>query len=135
MKILCCGDRNWDSWPLIRKTLASCGPNTIIIHGGARGADKMCGWMAKQLGYEVREYPADWAKNGKSAGPIRNRHMFDSELPELVIAFHNDLANSKGTKDMVAYARSKGCPVNFVSEEDSEDKPRRQDYRDSPDTT
>ena len=84
----------------------------------------MCGWMAKQLGFEVREYPAKWDEHGKAAGPIRNRQMFDSEKPELVIAFHNDLANSKGTKDMVAYARSKGCPVNFISEEeDGDDKP------------
>lgn len=127
MKILCCGDRNWKNWSLVRKTLASCGPTTIIIHGGARGADKMCGWMAKQLGFEVREYPAHWARDGKTAGHIRNRHMFDSELPELVFAFHNDLANSKGTKDMVQYARSKGCPVNFISEEeDSDDQQRGQ---------
>jgi hypothetical protein len=120
MKVLCCGDREWKNWSLIRKTLSGLGPNTCIIEGEARGADKMCRWVAEQLGYEVRKYPADWALHGKAAGPIRNRQMFDTEKPDLVIAFHNDLENSKGTKDMVEYARSKGCPVNFVSEEDSD---------------
>lgn len=127
MKILCCGDRNWSSWRVIKKELASLPPTVVIIHGDARGADKMCGYVAeKQLGLTVRKYPAEWEKHGKAAGPIRNRHMFDTEQPELVLAFHNDLANSKGTKDMVSYARSKGCPVNVITEEtEDRDNQRR----------
>jgi hypothetical protein len=117
MKVLCCGDRDWTSWRVIEETLQGLGPNTIIVHGDARGADKMSGYVAKRLGFQVKAYPADWDKHGKAAGPIRNRLMFDSEQPELVIAFHNDLNSSKGTKDMVKYARSMGCPVNVVTEE------------------
>lgn len=118
MVILVCGDRDWNSWDVIRETLRGLGPNTIIVHGDARGADKMAGWMAKnEFGYMVRPYPANWAHLGKTAGPVRNREMFDREQPELVICFHNDLANSKGSKDMVEYARSKGCPVNVVMED------------------
>ena len=78
----------------------------------------MCGYVAKQLGYQVREYPADWNGLGKKAVPIRNRQMFDREQPGLVLAFHNDLQKSKGTKDMVAYAWSKNCPVSIISEGD-----------------
>jgi D-arabinose 1-dehydrogenase-like Zn-dependent alcohol dehydrogenase len=118
MKVLCCGDRNWTNWKAIKKALEGLGPNTEIIHGGARGADSMAGYVAKQLGYEVRVYPANWTKYGKAAGAIRNRFQFDSENPELVLAFHDDIENSKGTKDMVAYARSKGCPVNVVTTEE-----------------
>lgn len=77
----------------------------------------MAGYVAKQLGYPVRAYPADWNGLGKRAGVVRNREMFDKEQPELVIAFHNDLSQSRGTLDMVTYARSKGCNVNVVSEE------------------
>lgn len=118
MKVLCCGDREWNNWPVIYRALEGLGPLTIIVHGDARGADKMCGWVAKhKFGYEVRPYPAKWAEHGKAAGAIRNRLMFDSEKPELVLAFHNDLSKSRGTKDMVEYARSKGCPVNILTED------------------
>jgi hypothetical protein len=121
VKVLCCGDREWKNWKVIKKTLASLGPNTIIVEGEARGADKMCRYVAEeQLGYEVRRYPADWDRYKKAAGHIRNRQMFDTENPELVVAFHNNLSESKGTKDMVEYARSKGCPVNVVTEEDGD---------------
>jgi hypothetical protein len=118
MKVLVCGGREWNDWKTINNTLRGLGPLTIIIHGDCRGADKMAGHVAKGFGYEVRPYPANWAKHGKAAGPIRNRLMYDTEKPELVIAFHNDLKNSSGTKDMVAYARSHGTPVNVVTSED-----------------
>lgn len=117
MVVLCCGDRDWSSWPLIWTNLRGLGPNTVIVEGDCRGADKMCGYVAKKLGYPVRCYPADWNGLGKRAGPARNREMYDKEQPGLVLAFHNDLTKSKGTKDMVEYARSKGCPVNVIFEE------------------
>jgi hypothetical protein len=37
VKVLCCGDREWKNWKVIKKTLASLGPNTIIVEGEARG--------------------------------------------------------------------------------------------------
>lgn len=114
MIILCCGDRNWTDIDTIRRTL-ELPPGTIIVHGDARGADRLSGVVAREREFEVRAYPADWNKHGKAAGPIRNREMFNTEKPELVIAFHDDLANSKGTKDMVKYAESKGCPVMRVT--------------------
>jgi hypothetical protein len=40
--------------------------------------------------------------------------MLDTEQPDLVIAFHKNLAASKGTADMVKYARKKGVPVRLV---------------------
>ncbi len=126
MIVLCCGDRNWTSWKVIQKRLALLPPGCVIVHGDARGADKMSGFVAKRLGFEVRKYPADWAKYGKAAGPIRNRLQFDTEQPSLVLAFHNDLASSKGTKDMVLYAESKGCLVERITEaENSDDQSRR----------
>ena len=44
--------------------------------------------------------PADWKKYGKSAGPIRNREMLKMD-PDIVLIFHDDPKNSKGTKDCV----------------------------------
>ena len=80
-----------------------------MFHGAARGADSIADeW--KHLGVDVRPYPADWTRFRKSAGPIRNRQMLDDQ-PDLVVAFHDDLAASKGTKDCVEEAARRGIPV------------------------
>jgi hypothetical protein len=70
--------------------------------------------LAERIGWDVIKVPADWTKYGKAAGPIRNQEMLDMD-PDLVLAFHSDLDNSKGTKDMVARARKKGVKVIVIS--------------------
>jgi len=42
--------------------------------------------------------------------------MLEEGVPSLVLAFHNDVASSKGTADMIKRARSKGVPVEVISE-------------------
>ena len=111
MVILICGDRNWISYTAIQRELKRFNPNEdTIIHGAARGADSIAGKSAIWAGFTVRAYPADWGKYGRAAGPIRNQEMLDQN-PDLVLAFHPDIANSKGTGHMVKIARAKGTPV------------------------
>ena len=62
------------------------------------------------MGFAVRSYPADWTTYGKAAGPIRNKVMLDQGL-DIVIAFHPDIEQSKGTRHMVSIARAKGITV------------------------
>lgn len=115
MKILCCGDRNWTNYHVIKKYLSSFPKNTIIIEGEARGADIISKEIAESLGLMVIKFPADWDKYGKSAGPIRNRQMLDQN-PDMVYAFHNDIKNSKGTKDCVTEAIFRNIPVKIITE-------------------
>lgn len=116
MKVLVCGDRNWTNRKLILERLKQLEGEIIIVEGGARGADSLAGSVAKELGYGLRIYPAQWTTHGKAAGPIRNRQMLDTEHPDLVIAFHNNLEASKGTKDMVNYAKKHNIPTEVISE-------------------
>lgn len=60
--------------------------------------------VAKELGFIVLPFPADWSRYGRAAGPIRNRQMLDQK-PSLVLAFHSDIAHSKGTADTVREAQ------------------------------
>jgi hypothetical protein len=55
--------------------------------------------------------PADWDKYGKRAGAMRNQQMLD-EHPDIeqALAFHPNLKESKGTKDMVARLKRKRIP-------------------------
>jgi hypothetical protein len=113
LRILICGDRNWKDFAAIKRELHNLPHGSTIIHGDCRGADKIAGYIAKQLGLEVVAFPADWKNHGRAAGPIRNKQMLDDGKPDLVIAFHPDIASSKGTADMVKQARNRGLEVRI----------------------
>lgn len=120
MKVLVTGDRNWTDKGTIHSVLSKLQKlgYTELIEGEARGADTIARNEALKLGYPiVSKYPAQWNRYGRGAGPIRNRQMLDEGKPDLVVWFHRNLAESKGTKDMVNYAISRGVHVADGSKE------------------
>lgn len=116
MKVLVFGSRKWLDQQSVERELTGFPVGTIIVHGAAQGADTIAGYVAKRLGLEVRSYPANWSKDGKAAGPIRNQRMLDSEHPDKdrmaldqAICFHEDPNLGKGSADMAARLK-KGSP-------------------------
>lgn len=100
---------------LIRRALSTIGLYPIIIEGECEGADLLSRQVAEQLGFEVLPFPAQWARYGRAAGPIRNQQMLDEGKPDLVLAFHDNLiGRSKGTKDMVLRAVIAGISVKVI---------------------
>jgi hypothetical protein len=79
--------------------------DNILVHGDAKGADRIAASIAREWGWEVRAYPADWKRDGRAAGPIRNQRMLREERPDLVVAFFQQDYPCKGTHDMVRRAR------------------------------
>jgi len=123
VRILVCGGRDFDDYPLVRQTLYSLlppstedmstwlpPPDTVIIHGGARGADLLADQWAVTNWVTIEEYKADWNKHGKAAGPIRNKQMLEEGKPDLVVAF----PGGKGTAHMVRIAKEAGIKVMEV---------------------
>jgi len=116
MRLLICGDRDWNDQALIGKVIDSLKIRpSVIIEGGARGADKQAKFCAINRNIPFMEFKAQWNKYGKSAGPIRNQQMIEEGKPTDVIAFHDDIDNSKGTKHMVSLSRKAGIPTVVVS--------------------
>jgi hypothetical protein len=87
---------------------------THVIEGGAHGADAIAQQVAHDLGVPVLTVHAAWSEHGKAAGPLRNRAMLH-HAPDRVIAFHEDIRTSKGTKDMVQQAQRAGVPVHVIT--------------------
>jgi hypothetical protein len=52
-------------------------------------------------------YPADWARDGRGAGFLRNERMLAEAKPHLVVAF----PGGRGTAHMVARAEAAGVAV------------------------
>lgn len=126
LRVLVCGDRHWSDIEEIRRVLkqihAQFGIHEII-HGAAKGADKMAAAIAHQEGWYVTEVPAMWERDGNAAGIIRNKFMLDTLLPDVVVAFFDGIADSKGTKHMIEYANAAGVPVRLYASSE-----RRKDY-------
>ena len=115
MKILICGDRHWTDETVIAETLFPYVMSyPTIIHGGARGADKLGETAAERFSLRTTNFRAQWSRYGNSAGVIRNREMIKAK-PDLVLAFHNDIENSKGTKDMIKIAKEAGIEVRVIT--------------------
>lgn len=111
MKVLVCGGRNFIDFPKLTLALErfedSYGQITWLIHGDARGADRLAGWWATARGIWVTRYPAEWDRYRGLAGPIRNQRMLDEGKPDYVIAFKG----GNGTAHMKDIARRAGVPV------------------------
>lgn len=99
MRLLVCGGRDYSDLDKVIAVLDSLQP-TIIIEGGAKGADNLAWRWAKLREVEVRTFKADWQRDGKAAGPIRNQRMLDEGRPDQVLAF----PGGRGTADMVRRA-------------------------------
>jgi hypothetical protein len=110
--MIICGDREWNDLETMALILDKFPRHIKIVHGDCRGADKMAALVCQELGFtDIVPYPAQWDKYQRAAGPIRNREMYKKEQPQLVIAFHKNIDESTGTKDMLNVASSDGCPT------------------------
>jgi len=122
MQLLCCGDRNWFGRECVAIMLKQHFDDgyTHMIEGEATGADKMCRIEGEVIGFTVDKMPAEWDRFGRAAGPIRNLAMLKKLDPrtDKVLAFHDNLEESKGTKHTVTTARKMGIDVEVVNRYD-----------------
>lgn len=105
MIVLICGSRDWNDFETMKKFIDTLPVDTTIVEGDCKGADKIGGYLANKRGLKVIREPAKWTKFGEYSGPLRNNAMIHMYEPNLVVAFHNDIQHSKGTKNMLAIAK------------------------------
>jgi hypothetical protein len=116
MRVIVTGSREVGSDPNIARAIISdrlfdLPPGSTIVHGGARGVDRIAGREAEKLGHYVEVHPADWDAYGKRAGFIRNKEMVGMGA-DLCLAFWN--GKSMGTQHAIFAAKDAGIPVEVV---------------------
>lgn len=82
----------------------------VIISGTARGADQAGEAYAKERGFKVRYFSANWSGFGKGAGIIRNMQMLDNA--DATIVFWDGI--SSGSRHMMTITRDEGKPLRVV---------------------
>lgn len=113
MKVIIAGGRTFDDYDLLYKSCdkaLSLQTEVEIVSGTAYGADKLGEKYAKEKGYVIKQFPADWDNHGKNAGYIRNVEM--AKYSDALIAFWN--GNSKGTKHMIDLAKQMNLKIKIV---------------------
>lgn len=115
VRVIVCGSRNWSDRNIIADKLNDLVlargwrfPDPIIVHGAARGVDRLAGEEAEKAGLLVEVHPAQWDKYGNAAGLKRNEKMAKLGA-DLCVAFWD--GQSTGTKHMMDTALAHGIPV------------------------
>lgn len=102
-RVIIAGGRDFNDYALLRKTMDALlanineDTNIVVVCGMARGADTLGEQYAKDRGYRVNYYPADWNAYGKAAGYKRNEQM--AQNADALVAFWD--GKSRGTKHMI----------------------------------
>jgi hypothetical protein len=104
------GSRSFADYTLLCEILDSYMPVSLLISGGAKGADYLAHRWAASREVPVAIYRADWHNNGKQAGLLRNAVIV--EKADQVVAFWDGL--SRGTADTISRAKKTGKPLQIV---------------------
>lgn len=115
-KVLVCGSRDFSNEfaasliidAFVRDNIPK---GSIVIHGNARGGDRIAALSASRHGSEVVACDADWETYGKRAGFIRNLEMLDMN-PDWVVGFWN--GTSKGCRHTLGEAEKRGIRTTTV---------------------
>ena len=99
-KVIVAGGRDFNNYKGLSDSLdyllKNINDDIQIVCGMARGADRLY-------------FPADWDRDGKSAGFKRNVKM--AEYADALVAFWD--GTSKGTKHMIETAKEKGLDIRI----------------------
>ena len=109
-RILVTGSRTWADATTIAAVLRRWRtPDAVLVHGGARGADRIAARIWRARGLPTEEHPADWPRHGRAAGPIRNQQMVQAGA-DVCLAFIQD--HSRGATDCATAAEYAGIPTH-----------------------
>ena len=114
-KVIVAGSRDFRDYELLKRVLDhllshKAVEEVEIVSGTARGADEMGERFAKEKGYALKQFPADWDTFGKSAGYRRNSQMAD--YADACVVFWD--GKSRGTKHMIDLAEKTGLPLRVA---------------------
>lgn len=113
MKVIIAGGRDFNDYKFLFEkcdNILSGQKDVEIVSGAARGADELGEKYAKEKGFKIKLFPADWDKYKKAAGYIRNKQM--AEYADSLIAFWD--GKSKGTKHMIDLAEKYNLNIRII---------------------
>lgn len=104
MRVIIAGSRSIYSYLVLKAAILNAAEigiyPSLIISGTAMGVDQLGERYSREQGLPLERYPADWKRNGRSAGYMRNEQM--AKVAEGLIAVWD--GESAGTRHMINLA-------------------------------
>ena len=111
MKVAIIGSRTFNNYNLLKSYFEPHKHKiTLIISGGAKGADTLGEKYAKEINIPTLIFPANWEKHGKAAGFIRNEDIIKN--CDVCVAFWDN--KSKGTQHSLDLCKKYNKPYLVV---------------------
>ena len=113
LKIAVAGSRSFNNYELLKEKLdfyIGSNKDVEIVSGTARGADRLGERYAREKGFPVKRFPADWEKYGKRAGYLRNEEM--AKYSSHAVIFWD--GSSRGTASMIELCKKYGLNYRVV---------------------
>jgi len=109
------GSRRWADAQAIFDALEAYGPD-LVVHGGARGADRFAGEWAHEHGVETRVVEPEPGPFAGKAPLVRNRELMAygrgrADAGDEVMCFAFPLPGTGGTWDAIRAAKRWGVEV------------------------
>jgi hypothetical protein len=116
MKVLVAGSRTFIDHAYAARALDECYAKsgnawTVVVTGGARGADMLGEYWAKNNKLQVVTMKPDWNKHGRAAGVLRNSDLVAAA--DCAVVFWD--GQSRGTQDTINKLKSSGKPFEVFS--------------------
>ena len=110
MKIGVVGSRDFDDYKKLEKELNKIEGITVIVSGGAKGADTLAREFAEKNDIKLTEFKPDYEQYGRGAPIRRNKEIV--EYSDQIIAFWD--GESKGTKNTIDIAERENKRVTII---------------------
>ena len=115
MRVAVIGSRTFTNYEKVKKVLDQL-EISLIVSGGAKGADSLAECYAVENSIETLIFEAEWDKYGRSAGYIRNVDIVNSS--DIILAFWD--GKSKGTLHSINFAKKKNKALRIIKGEKNE---------------
>lgn len=109
MNVLVTGGRYYSNDLMVYEALDEAKP-TIVVNGGATGADTLSTRWCDMNGVPCAIFPPAWTKLSRAGGMIRNKWMLQFIEIELVLAF----PGNRGTEGMIRLAEAENIHVKRI---------------------
>lgn len=118
VKLAVVGSQNFDDYEYLKKIL-DYHPCTLIISGGAKGADRLAVRYAIENNIPKKEFFPHWKTYGKSAGAIRNKQIVDA-CDELV-AFCDKIGREQDIRlrNIIDAAKCLNKPIYIIGKKEN----------------
>jgi len=111
VKIAIIGSRTFNNYELVKREMEHYKESvSLIVSGGAKGADSLAERWASENGIMTKIFLPDWEKHGRAAGFLRNKDIVKEA--DVVLAFWD--GQSKGTQHSFKLAQEMNKQIKII---------------------